>query len=720
MTGTQMRERNRADNEAGRIAPRPSSGVSLARMTLLVGCLSSAGSAVLSAQYPTEAPPPGELRPLRFPEFRETRLDNGLRLIVVENNRLPIVSISLNLRAGSRYDPAGLEGLADMVAELITKGTETRTAEQIAAEIEGVGGTLQATSGSDFFAVSVTVLADHVGLAFDLIGDVLLHATFPESELELARTRFLSALRVDKSDPATLASRFFASEVYGSHPYGRYQTEASLAAIGRRDVVSFAGMRLAPQGCLLVVAGDLSAADAQSLAERHLGSWRGSPPQVSVPEPPAPKATEILLVHRPGSEQSNIRVGNLALRPRDDLYYAAVVANKMLGGGADARLFLKLREEKAWTYGAYSGIARRSDVGFFQANTEVRTEVTDSALTEMLHQIRRIGAEAVDDSELAAAKGFLIGSFPLSIQTPQQVASQVATVKLLELGDDYLETYRERLDAVDASEAMQAARAVMRPDAAVVIVVGDGSALYDRLAAIAPVTIVDVDGSPLTPDDLVMATTALEFDLASIVARRDSFRIGFQGNEIGYQVSEVVVGADSLLYREQMSIAMMGAQQEGTVRLDPVSLAPLAVDISGQIAGQPMNTKVVYDGNHVTGYTQTPQPGGTPDSSDIDTTIAAGTIDLNAIQLFLPALQLAHGVVLTFNAFDSSEGEARVVTLKVSGSEAVAVPAGTFTAFRIELSGTPQPAIYFVDTVQPHRLVKIELVGQPLTFELVQ
>jgi predicted Zn-dependent peptidase len=696
------------------------SRMSLVSTALLAGCLLSAGGSLLHAQYPTEPPPPGELRPLRFPEFRETRLDNGLQLIVVEDNRLPIVSISLNLQAGSRYDPVGLEGLADMVAELITKGTESRTAEQIAAEIEGVGGTLQATSGNDFFAVSATVLADHVGLAFDLIGDVLLHPTFPESELELARTRFLSTLRVDKSDPATLASRFFASEAYGSHPYGRSQTEASLAAVSRSDVVSFAGMRLAPQGGLLVVAGDLSAADARRLAERHLGSWRGSPPEATVPEPPAPKATEIVLVHRPGSAQSNIRVGNLALRPHDDRYYAAVVANKILGGGADARLFLKLREEKGWTYGAYSGIARRGDVGFFQASTEVRSEVTDSALTEMLHQIRRIGTEAADDSELAAAKGFLVGSFPLSIQTPQQVAGQVATVKLLELGDDYLETYRQRLDAVDAPEAMRAAQTIMRPDSAVVIVVGDGQALYDKLAAIAPVRIVDVDGGPLVPDDLAAAATALEFDHASIVARRDSFQIGFQGNEIGYQVSEVVVAADSLLYREQMSIPMMGAQQDGTVRLDPASLAPLAVDISGQIAGQPMNTKLVYDGNRVTGYTQTPQPSGTPDSSDIYATVADGAIDLNAIQLFLPALQLAEGAAFTFNAFDSSEGTARVVTLKVSGSEEVTVPAGTFAAFRIELSGTPQPAVYFVDTARPHRLLKIELVGQPLTFELVK
>jgi len=701
------------------MAQQRSSRMSLAGTALLAGCLLSAAGSLLHAQYPTDPPPPGELRPLQFPDFRETRLDNGLQLIVVENSRLPVVSISLNLPAGSLYDPVGLEGLADIVAELITKGTESRTAEQIAAEIEGVGGTLQATSGSDFFAVTATVLADHVGLAFDLIGDVLLHATFPESELELARTRFLSALRVDKSDPATLATRFFASEVYGAHPYGHSQTEASLAAISRSDVVSFAGMRLAPQGGLLVVAGDLSPTDAQHLAERHLGSWQGSPPEVTVPEPPAPKATEIVLVHRPGSAQSNIRVGNLALRPRDDLYYAAVVANKILGGGADARLFLKLREEKGWTYGAYSGIARRRDVGFFQANTEVRTEVTDSALTEMLRQIRRMGSEPADASELAAAKGFLVGSFPLSIQTPQQVANQVATVKLLGLGDDYLETYRERLDAVDASEAMQAAQTIMRPDNAVVIAVGDGRALYDKLAAIAPVRIVDVDGSPLTPDDLAPTATALEFDHASIVARRDSFRIGFQGNEIGYQVSEVVVGADSLLYREQMSIPMMGAQQVGTVRLDPASLAPLAVDISGQIAGQAMNTRLTYDGNHVTGYTQAPQPSGTPDSSDIDATVADGAIDLNAIQLFLPALQLADGAAFTFNAFDSSDGEPRVVTLKVSGSEEVTVPAGSFTAFRVELSGTPQPAVYFVDTAQPHRLLKIELVGQPLAFELV-
>jgi predicted Zn-dependent peptidase len=606
------------------------------------------------------------------------------------------------------------------VSELITKGTETRTAEQISEQIEGVGGSLIATANADFFTISSTVLADHAELAFELMADALLHSTFPQAELELARTRYLSSLAAEKSDPDALATRYFASSVYGDHPYARSMTEASLAAINRNDVTSFAGMRLAPTGALLVISGDISRDRVTSMARRYLGSWQGVAPEVLAAEPPAPKPTEILLVHRPGSAQSNIMVGNTALSPNDDLYYPAVVANKVLGGGADARLFLILREEKGWTYGSYASLARRKDVGFFRATAEVRTEVTDSALTEMLHQLRLMRTEAIPDSELTNAKGYLVGSFPLSIQTPQQVASQVARTRLLGLGDDYLGSYRENLAAVDATAAMNAATVVMRPDSAVVVVVGDGQSIYDKLAAIAPTRIIDADGSSLTPDDLNPAVTALELDLTHLAARRDSFQIAFQGNAIGHAVSALVTEGDALMYWEQTVIPMMGMTQETSVELNPSTFTSRSVDIVGSFGGRPIETHIVYQDDRVSGRAQDIQPTGEIATVDVDTSIVAGTIDLNLIQPLLPFLSLQPGASFTVNAFDAGSNVVRVVTLKVTGTEEVTVPAGTFSAFRITLSGLEQSAIYFVSTDIPHRVVKTELVGQPVSFELVQ
>jgi zinc protease len=669
------------------------------------------------AQYPTTPPPAGELRPLQFPEFQEVTLGNGFQLVVVENKRLPIVSISFNFEAGSRYDPPGLEGLAGVVAELLTKGTSSRSADQIAEEIEGVGSSLFANAGSDFLAIGTTVLAEHADLAFELIGDVLLNSTFPGVELEIARTRILSGLRLEASDPGALATRFFAKTVYGDHPYGRSQTEASVAAITQADVQQFAGMRLAPAGGLAVVSGDISLDEARSLVEEHLGSWNGTPPAVDTPAPPGPSPTSIVLVHRPGSAQSNIRVGNLAIAPGDDLFYPATVANRILGGGSAARLYEILRQQKGWTYGAYSGIQRRKDVGYFQANTEVRSEVTDSALGEILVQLRRIRTEAAADSELTDAKGYLVGSFPLTIETPQQVAGQVASTKLLGLGDDYLHTYRERLAAVNAEAAMAAAQAVIHPDSAVVVVVGDGQAVYDGLAAIAPVTILDTDGNLLTAEDLTPEVVAIEFDRAHLVARRDSFQIAFQGNPIGHQTSEVVVEDDAITYHESTAIQMMGMTMESTVLLDPETLAPISTDQVGQMGGQDIESHLTYEGGRVTGQVQTPQPTGI-ETKQVDAEVIEGAVDASVIQMLIPAMPLTEGASLTINAFTPAEGTVKPISIEVSAVEEVTVPAGTFSAYKVDVTGGEQPLVVYVSTDTPRKVVKMELVAQPVVFEL--
>jgi len=238
----------------------------------------------LSAQgFPTRPPKPARLAPVRFPPFTETRLPNGLDLIVIEHHEQPVLSVSLSFRAGDAYDPAGKNGLAELVAELLSKGTGARTAEQIAATIEGVGGSLSASSNQDFLTVSVDALSDDAQLAFDLLGDVTLHSTFSESELELARTRALSALALQLSEPGSLADRFFAQELYGRHPYARRPTAESYKAVTRDDVVKFAAQRLRPAGSLVVVAGDVTAAQVQDLIAKTFGSWRGAAPAALPP-----------------------------------------------------------------------------------------------------------------------------------------------------------------------------------------------------------------------------------------------------------------------------------------------------------------------------------------------------------------------------------------------------------------------------------------------------
>jgi zinc protease len=668
--------------------------------------------------FPTRAPAPVRLRPVLFPPFREVALPNGMTLLLVESHEQPTLSISLSFRAGSAYDPAGKEGVAALVAELLTKGTPTLTADQIAAEIEGVGGSIGASAGDDFFTVSTDVLSDHADLAFNLLGDVTRRATYAADELELARTRFLSSLEVELSQAGNVAARAFQKEIYGRNPYGRNSSVASYKAITREDVVGFAGRRLRPGGSLLVVSGDITLPQARALATQAFGGWRGAAaPTPAFPAAPTKRSTDIVLVNRPGSVQSNIVIGNTTFLPTDTGYYAARIATHVLGGGSDSRLFMILREQKSWTYGSYAALRRNRGMGYWQATFEGRTEVTDSALAELLHQIDRVRTETIPDSELVAAKGFLVGSFPLTIETPRQIAQVVTNARLLGLSPDYIQRYRERLAGVTGTRARAAAQRVYKRDALTIVVVGDAKALYDKLKVIAPVRLVDVDGTAMNPADLNPTGGPVAFDRSQIVARSDSFQALVQGNVFGGQSAKAVVDGDSIVYSESTVIGPF--QQQSTVVLNG-DLSMRRTDQTGLVQGQRTEVHLVYAGGRVKGTSQSPQPGAAPKTITVDTTVADGTIDDNALAVLLPALPLAQGKTFNLNVFSSGEGTTKVVSVKVTAMESVVVPGGTFPAYRLELSGMQLPIVMHITQQAPRRIVRVAPTGAPLVFELVK
>lgn len=678
------------------------------------------GAAPLSSQdYPKTPPAPGPLTPAPFPPFRESVLPNGLRLLVVESHKQPVVSISLSFPAGASVDPAGKEGLASMVAGLLTKGAGRRTADQISDAIEGAGGSLSAGAGADFLAINSTVLTPSLPLAFELLGDVAVRPTFPASEVELLRTQSLSGLQVALTQPETIADRAFRRAIYGAHPYSRSELPASLKAITREDLVRFHRTRLRPGGALLVVAGDITLAEARRLALRAFQGWTGVSAAVApFPTLPARPRTELLLVHRPGSVQSNIVVGNLTYPATDPRTYAATVANQVLGGGAASRLFMTLREEKSWTYGAYSGYVRRKGMGNFSATTEVRTEVTDSALRELMRQLERIGSETVPAVELDAAKGSITGSYPLSIESADQVANAVANARLYGLPADYVQTYRVRIGAVTAAQVQAVARATIRPRAAAIIVVGDGAKIYDRIKDIAPVTIVDPEGKPLTPDDLAPKAARVDLDLAAITARQDSFVVRFNGAEAGWMRGVLEKTADGWRYVEDTRLGAFVVQTT-TLDLD-ASGTMKAVKQTGKVQGQDAAIDVSYAGGRAKGTASAPDPQtGQIKRITIDTALVAGTLDDNSVQALVPAFRWAPGAKWTFNVFSAGQGEIKPWTLAVTGTEQVTVGAGQMEAYKAELSGPSAPLILWVSTAKPHQLLKIAIAGQPLEFTRV-
>jgi zinc protease len=690
-----------------------------------IACLAGLpGRLAAQDSFPPRPPKPTRLLPARFPPFQEATLPNGLTIIVIERHEVPLASISLNFRAGGFYDPPGKEGLAELTAQVLTKGTPTRTADDIATAVEGAGGRIQASSTDDFLTVTVDALSDQLDLIFGILGDVVQRASFPDKEVELARTRQLSVLRLSVAEPVSVALRYFRREIYGASAYGRYATEESYGSITRDDLVAFTQARLRPAGALLVVAGDITIAQVQKLAAGAFAGWTGTAAAAPMMlAPPASHAPEVILVHRPSSIQSFVIMGNTTITPTDPIYYAARVAIHLLGGGADSRLFRVLREQKSWTYNTGAELRRYRGMGYWAASASMRTEATDSALQEMLRQVQLMRTQLVPDSELAASKSYLVGSFPLSIETATDIAHQVSATKLLGLDADYLRLFRERVSAVTASEVRTAANRLFRTDAWTIVVAGDGVKLYPKLAAIAPVRIVDQQGRPLTPEALtgVAAATAAPaaLDPGRLAAGRDSFAAHAGGNTIGTRIVSLRRAADSLLFTDTMTLGQTTTRQVVAV-LDAATLAPRHIDQTGASAGQQLEVHLSYDGGRVRGTAIVPGPRGTSQTVTIDTTVAAGTYDGHVLAPLVAALPLAPGAPLSLPVFSMQARSVHVITVAVDSLETVTVPAGTFKVYRVRGVGGDSGLVWYVTSDTPRRIVKTEIVGTPVVFELVK
>ena len=682
------------------------------------GLLLSLPVAAGAQGYPKAPPAPAAVKPTPLPPLQESLLPNGTRLVLVEDHRLPVVSIALSLPAGSVYDPKGKEGLAFLTANLLTKGAGTRSADEISSTIEGVGGSISAGAGQDFATVRADVMSGDAALAFGLVADAVARPTFPDKEVELARTQTLSGLQLQLAQPASIADRVFRHELYGSHPYGRSSTPASVKAITRDDIVRFHASRLRPQGALLVVAGDLTLADARRLATEAFKGWTGAPAAApALPAVTPATKSEIVLVHRPGSVQSNILVGRSTFGPADPRYYALAVGNRLFGGGSNARLFSILREQHGWTYGAYSSLSRPKGMGYFYATAEVRNPVTDSSLKELLVQMRKLGSEPVPASELDMAKNAITGSFPLSIETANQVANAVANMKLLGLPADYLRSYRTRMAAVTPAQVQAAAKQVVRPEASVIVVVGDAEQIYDKLKALGPVRVVNVQGEPISMAALSDKGTAAAFDVSKLVPRTDSFVVLVQGNAFGYD-------------KETIEKTATGYRVTGESKLGPIMsyttemvMGPKGEMITskqdGTIQGQAMKVDVAYAGGRARGSATMPSQQGMR-SITVDTTVPPGVVDERALTTLLSVLPWAPNAKFGLPLFLSSENALRQATLAVAGTEKVTVPAGTFDTWRVEMTGGKVPTTFYIEAAAPHRLIRMAPSGQPVELQLAK
>ena len=409
------------------------------------------------AKLVTEMPTGGAPKPFHFPKAETKTLANGLRVFVVSAHELPVVSARLVLGSGATvYDPAGKPGVAAMTANLLTQGTERRSAKQIAEAIDFVGGLLNSSANSDGTYVNVTVVRKDLDLAMDLLSDVTLHAAFRQEELDRRRQQLLSNLRVQYSDGDYLASLLFTRVVYGQHPYGLPDegTPDSVAKLERDDLVHFRDTYYAPNQAFLAVAGDIAPEEAFAAAEKYLGAWpKKDVPAAPTGAPPAPSGLHIYLIDKPDAVQTQIRVGRLGIRRNDPDYIPLYVTNRIFGGGFNSRLNTEVRQKKGLTYGASSLFDSHKLAGDFEASSFTRTEATVEATKLIVDLIGRMATGDVTPAELNFARDYLVGVFPIQTETAEQVAGRVLNVALYDLPADYYDTYQDRLRSVGVEQA---------------------------------------------------------------------------------------------------------------------------------------------------------------------------------------------------------------------------------------------------------------------------
>jgi len=439
-----------------------------------------------------ERPAPGTPRPYAFPAVSKTRLSNGLSMVVADLPGRPLVSAAIVLPTGAADEPDSLAGSAVLGARALTEGTEGFDAIALTEAAERLGASLHAESGWDATSISVDVPASRLEPALELLAEVLLHPTFPASEVERLRDERLNDLLQAQADPRRRADEVFIGTIYdGASPYHRPSGGTRETVERLDDAAVRAGYRRAldPARATLVVAGDLGGQDVVRMAERLVGSWAATSEAAAadraavVNDSSAGTGRVVRVVHRPGSVQTEIRVGHPGLPRRIPDYHAVTLMSAILCGLFNSRLNMQLREAKGYTYGAGAGFDMRRGAGPFTARAAVNTDVTVPAVLDTLAELERMRDTSVTPVELAAARDFLVGVFPLRFETAGAVVGALAGLAVHGLGLDELVDYRSRIEAVDVDAIDTAARSHLHVDRAAVVLVGDVDAFGPSLEA---------------------------------------------------------------------------------------------------------------------------------------------------------------------------------------------------------------------------------------------
>jgi predicted Zn-dependent peptidase len=461
-----------------------------------------AGQSVKGADIKGRAPVNKEILKVSLPKAQEATLSNGLRVVLLESHRVPTFTMQMVIMSGGLSDPSNQRGLAGFTASMLREGTQTRTSKDIAEQVDTLGATLTANAGLSSFTSVITTsgLVENFDPALNIFADVIRNPKFPQEEVEKYKARQLQQLQFQRSIPQFLAAERFQRAIYGEHPAGIIVPPVdAIKRTTSADLAKFHATYYRPNNAMLAIVGDVTLKEIMPKLEKAFGDWqRADVPQTKIPSAPEQGAARIQLIDRPGSVQTVIQLGNLGIERTNEDYFAVLVMNQILGGGPAARLFLNLREDKGYTYGAYSNFGGSKFRGTVVSSSEVRTDVTEGAMKEFMYELKRLRDEPVTPTELENAKRALVGSFALSLEQPNALLQNIVTQKLYEMPADYWDTYPQKVSAITAADIQRVAQKYIDLGHIQIVAVGDASKARDVLAKYGAVEVYDAEGQPVT------------------------------------------------------------------------------------------------------------------------------------------------------------------------------------------------------------------------------
>jgi zinc protease len=447
----------------------------------------TAAPAVDPNAFRANAPDPLPETTWKLPAVTRTTLPNGLRLLMAENHGSPLVAVRLLVRTGTAGDPSDHAGLASITADMLDEGAGRLSAIDIAERISSLGIEASAEAQFDGTVISMNVLSRNLAEALDLMSIVVTTPRFDAKELDRVKKERLSTILQQRQNATLLANEKFGEAVFGESGYGRpvIGTENGVRNISREDLLDFYRRHYLPNNVSLIVTGDIDPNITRTLVEQKLSDWKSGEVVPRQPvEPRGVSGSKIVIVDRPQSVQSEIRVGHVGVPFGGEDFFAINVMNTILGGTSSSRVYANLRTTHGYTYGARSAFVFRRDPGLFLVSTPVRNEVTLPAVQEILNELRRIRSGDITDEEIGRVREYLAGLFPQQVESASDLAARLLELEMFGLPENFFDDYRQRLMAVTKEDVVRVANRYVRPDETSIVVVGKASEIRTSLETI--------------------------------------------------------------------------------------------------------------------------------------------------------------------------------------------------------------------------------------------